>query len=233
MKISVSDSRNLLPMSLRALLFDFDGLIVDTETPALASWREVYAEHGHELTLERWSAAVGTIDGFDPVAHLRALAGDVDLEDALVRRTARELELVEVEQLRPGVLDYLEEARRRGLATAIVSSGSRPWIDRHLARLERAEHFDEIVTADGDAARAKPLPVLYLEGLERLGLAPDEAVAFEDSPNGVRAAKAAGLFCVAVPNSVTASLGLDEADVVTPSLAELPFERLLELVGRR
>src|SRR3954453_7285779 len=147
-------------MSLRALLFDFDGLIVDTETPALASWREVYAEHGHELTLERWSAAVGTIDGFDPVAHLRALTGDVDLEDALVRRTARELELVEVEQLRPGVLDYLEEARRRGLATAIVSSGSRPWIDRHLARLERPEHFDPIVTADGEAARAKPPPLL-------------------------------------------------------------------------
>src|SRR5215218_1982903 len=210
-------------MSLRALLFDFDGLIVDTETPALASWRELYVEHGHELTLERWSAAVGTIDGFDPVAHLRALAGDVDLDESLARRTARELELVEVEQLRPGVLEYLEEARRRGLATAIVSSGSRPWIDRHLARLERAEHFDDIVTADGDRSRAKPLPVLYLEGL---GLAAEEAVAFEDSPNGVRAAKAAGLFCVAVPNSVTASLGVDEADLVVASLAELPFARL-------
>ena len=218
-------------MSLRALLFDFDGLIVDTETPALASWRELYAEHGQELTLERWSAAVGTIDGFDPVSHLQSLAGDVDLAEALARRTARELELVEVEQLRPGVLAYLEEARRRGLAAAIVSSGSRPWIDRHLARLERAEHFEQIVTADGDAARAKPLPVLYLEALDRLGLAADEAVAFEDSPNGVRAAKAAGLFCVAVPNSVTAALGLDEADVVVQSLAELPFARLLELVS--
>ena len=219
-------------MLVRALLFDFDGLIVDTESPALASWRELYAEHGHELTLERWSAAVGTIDGFDPVGYLRTLAGDVDLDEALARRTARELELVEVEQLRPGVLGYLEEARRRGLATAIVSSGSRPWIDRHLARLERAEHFDEIVTADGDAARAKPLPVLYLDALDRLGLAPGEAIAFEDSPNGLRAAKAAGLFCVAVPNSVTASLGLDEADVVVPSLAELPFARLLDLAAR-
>jgi len=219
-------------MPLRALLFDFDGLIVDTETPALASWRELYAEHGHELTLERWSAAVGTIDGFDPVAHLRELAGGVDLDEALARRTARELELVEVEQLRPGVLEYLEEARRRGLAAAIVSSGSRPWIDRHLARLERAEHFEHIVTADGDAARAKPQPVLYLEALARLGVAADDAVAFEDSPNGVRAAKAAGLFCVAVPNSVTAALGLDEADVVVSSLAELPFARLLELAGR-
>src|SRR3954449_12956705 len=120
-------------MLLRALLFDFDGLIVDTETPVLESWRELYAEHGYELTLERWSAAVGTIDGFDPVGYLRTLAGDVDLDEALGRRTAAELELVEFEQLRPGVLGYLEEARRRRLATAIVSSGARPWIDCHLA----------------------------------------------------------------------------------------------------
>jgi putative hydrolase of the HAD superfamily len=136
-----------------------------------------------------------------------------------------------VEELRPGVLDYLEEARRRGLATAIVSSSSRPWVDRHLARLERAEHFDDIVTADGDLARAKPLPVLYLEALERLGVGASEAVAFEDSPNGVRAAKAAGLFCVAVPNSVTASLGLDQADLVVASLAELELDDLVDALG--
>jgi HAD superfamily hydrolase (TIGR01509 family) len=218
-------------VALRALLFDFDGLIVDTETPSLSSWQELYREHGHELTLDRWAAAVGTIGGFDPVAHLEELAGPIDRDEALPRRLARDLELCDVEELRPGVLDYLEEAERRGLTSAIVSSASRDWIDRHLARLERAGHFDEIVTADGDTARAKPLPVLYLEALDRLGLERDEAVAFEDSPNGVRAAKAAGLVCVAVPNGVTATLGLDEADLVVPSLAELPFERLLALAA--
>jgi HAD superfamily hydrolase (TIGR01509 family) len=218
-------------VALRALLFDFDGLIVDTETPSLASWQELYREHGQELTLDRWAAAVGTIGGFDPVAYLRELVGPVDLSDALTRRRARDLELSEIEGLRPGVVDYLEEARRRGLATAIVSSSSRSWVDGHLARLERAEHFDEIVTADGDPARAKPLPVLYLETLERLEVEAAEAVAFEDSPNGVAAARAAGIFCVAVPNGVTASLGLDEADLVVPSLAELPFERLLGLAA--
>jgi HAD superfamily hydrolase (TIGR01509 family) len=216
---------------LRALLFDFDGLILDTETPSFGSWRELYREHGQELTLERWSAAVGTIGGFDPVAHLEELAGPIDRETALPRRQARDLELCDVEELRPGVLDYLEEARRRGLATSIVSSSSRPWVDRHLARLERTEHFDDIVTADGDLARAKPLPVLYLEALERLGVGASEAVAFEDSPNGVRAAKAAGLFCVAVPNSVTASLGLDQADLVVASLAELELDDLVDALG--
>jgi HAD superfamily hydrolase (TIGR01509 family) len=216
-------------VSIRGLLFDFDGLIVDTETTSLASWQEVYREHGHELPLERWAAIIGTIGGFDPLAYLEELAGPVDQEAVLARQTERDLALADLEELRPGVLEYLEEARDLGLATAIVSSSSREWIDRHLGRLQRAEHFDAIVTADRVAERAKPRPTLYLEALDRLGLSAAEAVAFEDSPNGVRAAKGAGLFCVAVPNSVTASLGVEEADLVVRSLAELPLRTLLRL----
>lgn len=214
-------------MAIRALLFDFDGLLVDTETPSLASWQEVYLEHGHELPLELWMTVVGTLDTWDAHAHLEELVGPLDREAVQERRLARELELGELEDLRPGILDYLEEARRLGLATAIVSSSSRAWIDRNLARLERAEHFDEIVTADHDPARAKPEPTLYLEALDRLGLAANEAIAFEDSPNGVAAAKAARLFTVAVPNGVTGSLDLGAADLVVPSLAELPLGELL------
>jgi len=212
---------------VRGLLFDFDGLIVDTETPSLASWQELYREHGHEVPLERWATVIGTVDSWDPLAHLEELAGPLEREAVRARRLERELALADVEELRPGVLDYLEHARERALKTAIVSSSTRGWIDRHLIRLERVEHFDAIVTADGDRDRAKPRPALYLEALEQLGLAAAEAVAFEDSPNGVRAAKAAGIFCVAVPNGVTAALGLDEADLVVPSLADLPFEELL------
>ena len=215
-------------MALRGLLFDFDGLIVDTETPSLASWQELYREHGHELPLDRWATLVGTVGGWDPFETLEELVGPVDRVALRERRLARELELGEIEELRPGVLEYLEEAERRGLATAIVSSSSNWWIDRHLGRLERAEHFDAIVAANGDEERAKPRPTLYLEALDRLGLGAEEAVAFEDSPNGVRAAKAAGLFCVAVPNGVTATLALDEADLVVPSLAELPFRSLVD-----
>ena len=215
-------------MALRGLLFDFDGLIVDTETPSRASWQELYREHGHELPLDRWATLVGTVGGWDPFETLEELVGPVDRVALRERRLARELELGEIEELRPGVLEYLEEAQRRGLATAIVSSSSNWWIDRHLGRLERAEHFDAIVAANGDEERAKPRPTLYLEALDRLGLGAEEAVAFEDSPNGVRAAKAAGLFCVAVPNGVTATLALDEADLVVASLAELPFASLVE-----
>lgn len=216
-------------MAVRGLLFDFDGLIVDTETPSLASWQKLYREHGQELPLEQWITLVGTIGApFDPYAHLEALAGPLDRETVLGRRRDHELSLAEVEELRPGVLDYLEEAERLGLRTAIVSSSTSEWIDRHLRRLERAEHFDAIVAANHDVARAKPAPTLYLEALDVLGLAPDEAIAFEDSPNGIKAAKAAGIFCVAVPNGVTAALGLDEADLVLDSLADLPLARLIE-----
>lgn len=215
-------------MPVRALLFDFDGLIVDTETPSLASWQAVYADHGRELPLERWHTIIGTVGGFDPLDYLEELHGPIDREAVQARQHEHELKLGEIEVLRPGVLEYLEEAQRLGLRTAIVSSSSRRWVDRHLARLERAEHFDEIVTADGDTDRAKPRPTLYLEALERLAVSADEAIAFEDSPNGVKAAKAAGLYCVAVPNGVTAALGLDEADLVLESLAERPLRELLE-----
>jgi HAD superfamily hydrolase (TIGR01509 family) len=215
-------------VAVRALLFDFDGLIVDTETPSFASWQEVYREHGQELPLERWAAIIGTIGGFEPLDYLEELHGPIDRQAVKERRREHELELVEIENLRPGVLGYLEEAKRLGLMTAIVSSSSRSWVDRHLIRLERAEDFDDIVTADLDEERAKPRPTLYLEALERLGVSAEEAIAFEDSPNGVKAAKAAGIFTVAVPNGVTASLGLDEADLVLDSLAEMPLRTLLE-----
>ncbi|HEY7707322.1 MAG TPA: HAD-IA family hydrolase [Gaiellaceae bacterium] len=213
---------------IRALLFDFDGLIVDTETPSYASWQEVYREHGQELPLDRWAAIIGTIGGFEPLDYLEELHGPIDREAVTTRRREHELELLEIEDLRPGILDYLEEAQRLGLKKAIVSSSSRQWVDRHLARLEQAEHFDEIVTADHDPERSKPRPTLYLEALARLGVGPDEAVAFEDSPNGVQAAKAAGIYTVAVPNGVTVALGLGHADLVLESLAELPLRELLE-----
>ena len=216
---------------IRALLFDFDGLIVDTETPSYASWQQVYREHGQELPLDRWAAIIGTIGGFEPLDYLEELHGPIEREAVQARRREHELELLEIEELRPGILDYLEDAERRGLKTAIVSSSSREWVDRHLIRLERAEHFDEIVTADRDPERSKPRPTLYLEALDRLGVTANEAIAFEDSPNGVKAAKAAGIFTVAVPNGVTVTLGLGEADLLLESLAELSLRELLERLG--
>ncbi len=217
-------------MPIRGLLFDFDGLIVDTETPSRAGWEWLYREHGHELPLDRWATVIGTVGAeFDPMTHLEELVGGpLDHEELNRRRYAHELSLIEAEELRPGIAEYLRESERLGLKRAIVSSSTRRWIDMHLERLERAVGWDAIVTADRDETRAKPAPTLYLEALDLLGLTPGEAIVFEDSPNGVRAAKAAGIACVAVPNGMTADLGLDGADLVVDSLADLPLAELLE-----
>ena len=215
-------------MRIRAFLFDFDGLILDTEVPSRAGWQWLYREHGHELPPEKWALVVGTHGAWDPMAHLEELVGEPLERKALnERRYAHELSLIEAEELRPGIAEYFAAARRLGLKRAIVSSASRPWVDMHLHRLEEAVGWDAICTADRIPERAKPAPTLYLEALGQLGVAADEAVAFEDSLHGVRAARAAGVFVVAVPNEVTRDFGLEEADLVVGSLAELPPDELL------
>jgi beta-phosphoglucomutase-like phosphatase (HAD superfamily) len=217
-------------VAIRGLLFDFDGLLIDTESPSRLVFEELYREHGHELPRDRWATVIGTLGAeFEPYTHLEELVGrPLDREALDVRRRAREDELCDLEDLRPGIEEYREEAERLGLGTAIVSSSSRNWIERHLGRLGRTNGWDAIVTADGDSERAKPRPTLYLEALAALGLEPHEAIAFEDSPNGVRAAKAAGIACVAIPNPATSTLAFDEADLVLESLADVPLSELLE-----
>ena len=222
-------------MRLRAFLFDFDGLILDTEFASRAGWERLYREHGHELPTDLWATVVGTTHApWDPMTHLEDLVGEPLEREALnERRHAHELSLIEAEELRPGIAEYLAAARRHALKRAIVSSSSRRWVDMHLQRLEEAAGWDAICTADGNPARAKPAPTLYLEALSALEVTAEETVAFEDSPNGVLAAKAAGIFCIAVPNEVTRDLGLEEAgaDLVLDSLADLPPETLFSQLG--
>ena len=224
-------------MQVRAFLFDFDGLILDTELASRAGWELLYREHGHELPTDLWATLVGTTHApWNPMDHLEELVGEpLERETLNERRYAHEIALIEAEELRPGIEEYLASARRHGLKRAIVSSSTRRWVDMHLERLEEAVGWDAIYTADGDPARAKPSPTLYLEALQALGVDASEAVAFEDSPNGVRAAKAAGIFCIAVPNDVTRDLGLEEAgaDLVLDSLADLPPETLFRRLGER
>jgi HAD superfamily hydrolase (TIGR01509 family) len=214
---------------VRGLLFDFDGLLLDTETPSRRAFEDLYRDHGHELPHDRWATVIGTLGAeFEPYAHLEELVGaKLDRDQLDASRRAREDELCDLEELRPGIDAYLAEADRRGLIRAIVSSSSRSWIDRHLSRLACSNGWQAIVTADGSPERAKPRPTLYLEALDAIGVRADEAIAFEDSPNGVRAAKAAGVFCVAIPNPATEALALDDADLVLESLEEISLSDLL------
>jgi HAD superfamily hydrolase (TIGR01509 family) len=218
---------------IRALLFDFDGLLVDTESPSFAAWADVYREHGHELTLDTWSAAIGTLDGFDPFADLEGRLGrPLDRDQVNERRRELEFAASDLEELRDGVAEYLHEAEELGLARAIVSSSGDSWINRHLERLDLLEGWSCIVAANGDPSVAKPRPTLYLGAIDRLGVTADEAIAFEDSPNGITAAKAAGIYCVAVPNPTTAALDVTHADLTLGSLEEVPLADLIAHVER-
>jgi HAD superfamily hydrolase (TIGR01509 family) len=175
---------------------------------------------------------IGTLTGPDELDELDALL-DVpsDREAVTAARHGRELELLELEPLRPGVRDYLDRARTLGLRVAIVSSSSYSWIDRNLQRLGLVDDWEAVVCADGDTTRCKPSPALYLEALEALGVGAHEALAFEDSPNGISAARAAGIFCVAFPNDVTSALDLSQADLLLESLEDVSLDDLLARVG--
>lgn len=218
---------------VRALMLDFDGTMLETESSSYGSWRELLAEHGYDLTPETWSAAVGTIGGVDPVALLEEhLGGPVD-GDALRRRAReRHMEMLAEERLRPGVQEIVDEAHERGLRTAIVTSASRWWVLSHLRRLGLEDEWEHVVSADRDLARAKPAPVLYLEAAELVGVDPAEAIALEDSPNGVRAARRAGMQVVAFPNPITEAMDLGEADAIVADLDGLGLDGLLERLGR-
>jgi HAD superfamily hydrolase (TIGR01509 family) len=218
---------------IRALVFDFDGLILETETPAYQTWAEIYREHGQALPLDRWFDYIGREGGFfDAADHLAALVGEgFDREAARKRRDAKKTDLIAALDVMAGVREYVADAKRLGLRLAVASSSSRAWVLGHLERLHLHAEWDAVRTRD-DVARTKPAPDLYLAAVEALGVAPREAVAFEDSMNGIAAAKDAGLWCVAVPNALTAGMDLSRADVRLHSLAETPLEELLALLAR-
>lgn len=213
---------------IKALVFDFDGLILETETPIFQSWQELYRDYGLELRLEQWIANVGTAEEmFDPLANLEQQLGrPIDREVELPRRRRRELELIQTQSILPGVLDYLQDARKLGLKIGLASSSPCEWVVGHLERLGLIGYFEAIVASD-DVARTKPDPALYRTAVEWLKVNPEQAVAFEDSLNGLIAAKRAGLRCVVVPNALTRHLRLEQADLRLNSLAEMPLEELL------
>ncbi|WP_308637594.1 HAD family hydrolase [Paenibacillus silvisoli] len=214
-------------MAIRAIVFDFDGTLVDTESCAYDAFSKVYEEHGQQLALERWALCIGTVGGaYDPYAELEEMTGK-SLDRAAVKERFEILhdETLQGATLRPGTIEVLEEAKRLGLRIGLASSSDRAWINRHLREQGIASYFETICTRD-DVERAKPDPALYRLALEALGVQPSEAVAVEDSLNGLKAAKAAGLKAIALPNPVTAHMDLSGADVLIDSfegrsLAEL------------
>ena len=216
---------------IKALIFDFDGLILDTENPEYQSWQEIYADHECSLPLSKWSECIGTANAFDPYQDLAEQLGcDVDRPAIQSRRRARMDQLLEGLLPLPGVEETIAEARRLGLRLGVASSSHRSWVEGHLTRLGLAQHFDAITCAD-DVERVKPDPALYLKAAERLGVDPSQAIALEDSPNGALAAKRAGIYCVTIPDLLTQQLVFAAGDMQLTSMRSLSLEELLAQVG--
>jgi HAD superfamily hydrolase (TIGR01509 family) len=215
-------------MTIEGIVFDFDGLILDTETPVYQAWQEVFLPYGIELPLSEWAAAIGSsLDSFDPVIYLKKTVGkQIDEDKIRTFHGQRSLELLSEQQLLPGVVDYLDRAVEIGLKIGLASSSDRAWVIDHLTQFDLIHYFDVIFTLE-DVENVKPSPELYQKAVAGLGLRPNQAVAFEDAPNGILAAKRAGLYCVAVPNSLTRPLDFSGADLILESFCQMPLEKTL------
>jgi HAD superfamily hydrolase (TIGR01509 family) len=219
---------------LKALIFDFDGLILDTETPEYLVWQALYAEQGFELPHEEWGRIIGGWgrSDFDAAEHLSRLTqGRLDSAALRTRHSAESLARIHAQSALPGVLDLIHDAKQHGLKLAIASSSPHSWVDEHGERIGLLHHFDKVICADDvGVGRTKPNPDLFLLALKQLQVQKHEAVVFEDSPNGVQAANRAGIFVVAVPNHVTSRLNLEGANRVVKSLNEVSLNELSRLI---
>ncbi len=219
---------------IKGLIFDFDGLIIDTETPTLQSWQEIYRSHNCELPLNDYFLTIGTTDHlFDPLKHLISLSSEqINIEKNINLHRARMLELIKENELLPGVFEYFLRAKELNLKLGIASSGIGWWINQLLKEKKIHHFFDCVITSDMVPA-PKPAPDLYLSALECLDLLSTETIAFEDSPNGIAAASQAGIFCVVVPNHLTKQMDTSLADLRFESLAGMKLDELLLLVENR
>lgn len=219
-------------MKLNALIFDFDGLILDTETPEYLVWKNIYHEHGFELPHDEWSKIIGGygLSNFDAAQHLSHLSqGQLDPVSLRDRHRFESGSAIASNPIMPGVESLIHEAKKNNLRLAIASSSPHSWVDAHAKRLGIFQHFDQVICADDVApGRTKPNPDLFLKALDQLQVRNDAAIVFEDSPNGVKAANRAGIFVVAVPNETTTKLEFDNPSLRFDSLDGISLQTLSE-----
>ncbi len=218
---------------IEAIVFDFDGLIIDTETPEFDSWQEIFESYGVRLERETWELQIGRgHEVFNIYSHLADLCGrHIDREVVRPRMRRRYLELIELNPILPGVEDYIVTAKKMGIRLAIASSSRGGWAYGHLERRNLLHHFEFVLSAE-DVKNPKPDPELYATAIERLGVQAKNAFAIEDSVVGLTAARAAGLPCVVVPNPMTKGMDFSDADVRLNSLLDLPLGKLIERLER-
>jgi HAD superfamily hydrolase (TIGR01509 family) len=218
-------------MDFKAVLFDFDGVLVDTEWAIYQAWRRTFLEHGHDLPLEIYTRCIGSdFDTWSPKTHLEELTGRAfDWHDLDARRQQEIMADLDDAGAMAGVENFLEKIAAHTLPVAVVSSSSHRWVDGWLGKLGLAGCFETTVCR-GDAPRIKPAPDLYLEAARRLAVEPGGCLVIEDSHNGLLAARAAGMRVWVVPNRVTRHSDFTMADMTADSLTDCA-ERFAKQLG--
>jgi len=214
-----------------AFVFDFDGLIVDTEWCEYISISEQFERYGQTYAVEHFQQFVGTAWPTGWTQELIDAVGEpLDAARLHADRRVRRDELLHATGVLPGVVELLDVAQAQGMALAVASSSTRDWVEPHLERLGLRERFAAVLTRE-DVEQAKPAPDLFAAAARALDVAAGRTIAFEDSFNGCTAAKAAGMICVVAPNRITMIQDFAHADLVVPSLAQLELETLRLLVS--
>jgi HAD superfamily hydrolase (TIGR01509 family) len=218
------------PTILKGIIFDFDGIILETEIPRYNAWRSLFQEYGLPFTIEQWHLGVGTGPSvFDPAVILaNQTKGKIEAYQAQVIADERALSFVFQEPILPGVQELIQAAEPSGIKLAVASSSEQEWVLGNLERIGLLTLMDVVCTAN-DVTKVKPDPELYLLALDKLGLSPENCLAFEDSPNGILAARRAGLRCVAVPTRMTASMDLTAANLIVNSIPDLDLASFPDL----
>ena len=218
-------------MTHRALILDFDGTVLDTETPACESTAQIWAGYGLELPMDWWLEGMGTDRKSTWVEELESRVGRrLDRNSLLQARQRIKNRMTEEQTVLPGVAALLEAATRRGISTAIGSSSPHAWVDQHLKRVGLYEQFSHIVCRDDVGGVSKPAPDVFIRALDLLEVDAGAAAVVEDSPNGLKAAIAAGLRTVVVPNPLVKSLDFSGAFARFERLDELAPDTLLDLL---
>jgi mannitol-1-/sugar-/sorbitol-6-/2-deoxyglucose-6-phosphatase len=215
---------------IEAAIFDMDGLLIDSEPFWRKSHMEVLGNYGFVVTEDDVRAAAGKRTG-DQVALWRERfqweqPSNEVVTDEIVRNVARLIHLNG--NALPGVYDIINILKRHNIPMAVASSSATDLIDVVLKRLDIQKYIEFAHSAEHEA-KGKPFPDVFLSTAKRLGVAASDCVVFEDSLNGVKAAKAAGMKCVAVPEQPHDAVKFQEADLIVASLEELDWPAIEKL----
>lgn len=221
-------------MTTKAIIFDFDGLIFDTETCELKSFEQLYEKYGVPFPREEWLKIIGTLSSYDPYETLTTAHSQLKKNDLIAEREALFEKIVEGETVREGVKEYIESAKELGLKVAIASSSSRKWIEKYLGVIGLDTSLFDVICTSDDVKNVKPDPELYEKVLSHFSIEPDEAIVFEDSANGSLAAIRANIPCVIVPNEVTKGLVFDERVALRlNSKKDMGLDGVIEFISTR